>query len=74
MAQIIYTISDEKLAEFKAGFLKINPVPLDEEGEPTMTEAEWIKEWGKLHFIKAYQDGKKKISREAAEIEEDLIL
>lgn len=67
MASITYTIPDAKLAEFKSGFLRIYRVPSDEYGDPSMTESEWIKEWGKRQFINAYKEGKKQIAQQATE-------
>ena len=74
MAQIIYIIGNqEKLQEFKEGFLKECPIPVDKEGEPTMTALEWIKEWGKQQFLRAYLYGKTRYIEESAIVREDLI-
>ena len=73
MAQITYIISDDKLAEFKSGFLKHCPVPTNRNGVPIMTENAWIKEWGKQKFIWAYKKGKHLFALEQSEIEKDLI-
>lgn len=73
MASVNYTIPDNKLAEFKRGFLKCQTVPLDSEGNPKMSENEWIKEWGRLQFVKAYQTGIRQIAREELILEEDVI-
>ncbi len=65
MAKITFTIDDAKLAEFKAGFLKKHPVPIDEDTEvPEFTDNEWLKEWGKRAYINAYRTGKKKIAQD----------
>lgn len=46
MAQIVLNIPDEKTDEFKKGFFKINPVPVDNMTDrdnpvPQMTDEEW---------------------------------
>lgn len=61
MASVTYTIPDGKLAEFKLGFLNSCP-PTPEWGG---TDNEWIKEWGKLQFMRHYRVGKLKIRDEA---------
>ena len=74
MAQITYTIDDTKLAEFKLGFFRYNPIPKDEEGNPAMSENAWIKESGRQWFSRIYRQGKRKIAQEAAySVEEDII-
>lgn len=74
MAQVIYTIQDGKLDEFKIGFLKVYPIPIDEDtDDPIMTENEWIKECGKQFFISKYRKGKKLLGQEQAIFVENLI-
>ena len=73
MATITYTIPDDKIAEFKIGFLKFQPVPLNENNEPIMTEPEWIKEWGRRKFIWAYKNGKHLTAQEAAIVDDTLV-
>ena len=69
MAQIIFTIPDDKIAEFKAGFLKIRPNP-----EPdTYNDNQWIKEWGKRQYIETYRRGKQALAQEAASVEDNLV-
>jgi len=65
MASVTYTIPDEKLTEFKLGFLKAHPVPCDDEGDPLFTDNDWIKEWGKRNFMSAYKRGKGLIMQES---------
>jgi len=67
MAQITYTLPDDKIDEFKRGFLKVYPTP---EG---MTDAQWIKQWGKEQFLNAYMAGKQITANESVAIEKDLI-
>ena len=65
------TVPDDKVAEFKVGFLKQNPVPLDEEtGQPTMTENAWIKQSVIDMVYQIYLQGKDKLSREASYVVE----
>ena len=65
MAQITFTIDDANLQEFKLGFLKSRPVPLDASGNPTMTENACIREFGKRVYMNQYQRGKRAIASEA---------
>lgn len=64
MASITFNISDDKLSEFKLGFLKRHPVPMDIDGNPIMTENQWLKQWGKNQYFQAYQTGKKQLAYE----------
>lgn len=74
MPQIIYNIPTEKLEEFKIGFLKSSPVPIDDEtGLLEMTENEWLKEWGRRMFLQAYKNGKQKLAREELEIDINIV-
>jgi hypothetical protein len=72
MAQITYTIPTGKLSEFKIGFLRCYPIPLDEHQQPIMTENEWIKEWGKRQFLKAYRSGKQQLAHDNLNLESGL--
>jgi len=36
----VITIPDDKLGRVRDGFLKIYPIPRDEDGDPTITQAE----------------------------------
>lgn len=72
MASIIYTIPDELLPEFKKGFLKSCPVFI-EEGELPMSENQWIKEWGKRQFLRAYRKGIKQLAEGRVKYKEDLV-
>jgi hypothetical protein len=74
MADITFTIPADKIAEFKVGFLKACPVPVDEMGDPTMSELDWIKEWSRRQFLQAYRDGKTQLANESIVIENGLIL
>lgn len=74
MISITYSIPNDKVEEFRAGFLKCNPIPvmLGEE-QPSMTAKQWIKEWGKQQFLNAYRVGKQQMAREQMTIEDNLI-
>ncbi len=74
MVSITYTIPDEKLEEFKLGFLKEYPNK-EKDGEDLIyTDNEWIKEWGKRKFFGAYRNGKNKILAEGdASVDGDII-
>lgn len=74
MPGLTYTISDAKYAEFKLGFLKLYPVPLNKDGTPTMTENEWVKERGKQWFINSYKRGKAVLHKEAEAAPEENIV
>ena len=60
MADITFTIPDEKLVDFKEAFLKIYPVPDDYEG----TENQWLKECIKRIIIRIYKAGIDQIEEE----------
>ena len=65
MAQVTFTIDDANLAEFKTGFLRTRPVPLDTSGNPTMTENNWIREFGRRVYMNQYRRGKQEIAETA---------
>ncbi len=70
---IILTIPANKLNEFKTGFLKSKPVPLDDDGNPTMTEPKWFKFWIKERAMHQYREGKRQLAEENIVIVEDVI-
>lgn len=43
MAQVIITIDNGQWSDFQKYYLKRRPVPLNEQGEPTMSVGDWIK-------------------------------
>jgi hypothetical protein len=74
MASVTITIPDAKLAEFKVGFLKCNPVPTDEDtGDPLFTEDAWMKEWARREYLKMYSRGKRQIATETATLDNDIV-
>jgi len=74
MASITYNIPNEKIAQFKQGFLKYHPVPTDEEGTPIMTELEWITKWGRSQFISAYRAGIRQLAAENVVMDNEIIM
>jgi len=81
MIRITIEINDEKIEEFKLGFLKVYPVPFSidmDTGKPRylMTENEWIVHWTKQQIKDAYARGKTKIAKEnmSVGIDEGVIL
>lgn len=72
MAQITYTIPDEKLAEFQEAFLAIHPVRAAK-GEPVPSVNKWIKQWGRLQFKNVYEQGRRMLAERTATIDEGII-
>ena len=64
MPSVTLTISTDNYNEFKSGFLKERPIPLDENNQPIMSEGNWIKAVIKTFAIQTYKSGKKKIHDE----------
>ena len=77
--KITLTIPNEKLEEFRTGFLAMCPVPMIEDPEnpgqqiPEFTELQWFKEWIIQDLKRAYRHGKKKLAKEAVQIDEDIL-
>ena len=73
------TIPDEKVNDFKAGFLAKCPIPMiedpDNEGEtiPEFTPKQWIKEWIRRDVLRAYRFGRKMLAEADAVIDEEII-
>ncbi len=73
MVDIVLTIKDSKVDEFREGFLKQNPVPLDDEtGEPTMGDLDWFKESIRLWALRIYKQGKMKLLQDTYDPDPDL--
>ena len=71
---INFSIADEKITEFKLGFLKFKPnIEVNEKGDLVYTDAQWIKEWGKRQYLWAYKNGKIILAQEAVNFPTDLI-
>ena len=64
MPTITLTISSGKYQEFKTGFLKTKPVPLDKDDKPLYSENEWVLKCFKEWAMNVYRAGKRRISLE----------
>ena len=42
MPKFTLTVSAADFSEYKEAVLEANPIPLDDDGQPTMTEDEWF--------------------------------
>lgn len=73
MAQINYTIPDDKIQEFIIPFLRAKPIPVDEFGDPIMMQQEWIKECGKRMFINVYKIGLQLLKNDEIVIDRNII-
>jgi hypothetical protein len=72
--QIIINIPDNKVNELKKGVLKAEPIPLDSEGNPTMTALEWVHTILKDGLRNIYRQGIKQIwDEENNPVYEDVI-
>lgn len=62
MPSVTFTIAAEDYAEFKEAFLLCQNVPTDSDtGDPTMSDDQWIKEWGRRQYHDAYRLGRKQV-------------
>lgn len=73
MAEIKYTIPDDKIDEFKECFLLAEPKPISPVGE-VISDNAWIKKWGRMKFMQAYHKGKKLKVAQSIQIDEDMIV
>lgn len=73
MATVTYTIPDPKLAQFKTWFLAQNPIPLDENKQPLMSDNDWIKECGKRYFLNICMRGKDRLAVKQAVFDTEII-
>ena len=58
MPTLTLTITSENWVIFKGWFLKRLPVPIDSGGNPTMSEAEWVKKCLIRHAIEICKQGR----------------
>ena len=65
MKKITLTATDEDYDAAMPGFLKQNPIPLDDDDQPIYTPGAWIKVWLENKFYKEAKYGTKKIAGEA---------
>ena len=85
---ITIVIPEAKIAEFRAGFLAKDPVPLIKDISyvldpnnpsdfvpfiPKYTEKQWIHRWIRLKLFRAYSYGKDKLAKLAATKDKDVI-
>lgn len=71
MAQITFNFKDDGLEQNLAYFIKAEPIPIDFDGKPKYTPAQWWKVWVIMKTKQAIQKGKDKI--ESTKIDEDVI-
>ena len=63
---ISITVPDAVTTEFLSGFLRVWPVPLDALGQPTMTQAAWVKQCVKDYLTGQYKLGKMLLYQDAS--------
>lgn len=68
MKNITLTATQEDFDKSLPGFLHEHPLPVDDEGEPTITVAEHIKEYLKGQYFKEANHGTMKLAGEAARL------
>jgi len=72
MPSVSYSIGDEKYADFKQNILAVHPVPIDINNDPIMSEDNWIREIGRLHFIELNFKGQRKRAIDNLNLRKDL--
>jgi hypothetical protein len=78
---VTITIPNDKLDEFRLGFLKICPVPLvnvadpgdPPDMQPEMSELQWLKKVIRLNLFDKYKQGKALLARENEVVDEGVI-
>jgi hypothetical protein len=78
---VTITIPNDKLDEFRLGFLKICPVPLVNvadpgdplDMQPEMSELQWLKKVIRHGLLDKYRQGKMLLARESEDIDEGVI-
>ena len=64
---ITFTVPASKVADFRAGFLRVYPKPADVNGIPVYTDKQWLKKVVLTKFLfPAYERGKKRLALDAA--------
>jgi hypothetical protein len=57
-----FTVSEENWSLFKEAFVEVHKVPIDPDThEPTMTETQWVKEYGRLIYVAIIRQGLKRV-------------
>lgn len=69
---ITHKVLKTRVTEYKEGFLEHCPVPIVD-GEPIMTENEWIDAWGKDQYVNAYRNGKHSLAMQNDVIDNDIM-
>ena len=72
MAQVIISIDNAQWPNFQKYYLKRRPVPLNEEGQPTMTVADWIKKCVVGDIYQTLLEGKQMEAFNELEIDIDI--
>jgi hypothetical protein len=78
---VTVTIPNDKLAEFRTGFLKICPVPMKNmadpgdppDMQPEMSELDWLKKVIRLTLFDKYKQGKAILARENEVVDEGVV-
>lgn len=78
--EITFRMTNAKAQEFLLGFLEKCPIPMieDPNGDPNIpfipqyTSKEWVKEWGRRQYYRAYSHGKDLLAKKAATKEKDI--
>ena len=65
MVDITITVPQNKLNEFRTGFLRSNPIPLDENEQPEFTELAWFKDVLMTFCREEYKRGKRSLAEDA---------
>jgi len=71
MAEIRFTIPDDKVETAMKCFVADQPIPTDIDGKPKYTPAQWWKQWVILRTKQAIQKGKNKL--EVVTVDKDII-
>jgi len=73
MAQITMSIDNGQWSDFQKYYLKRQPVPLDEEQEPTMSVGDWIKKCIVDSVYQTLLEGKQMKAFNELEIDIDIL-
>jgi len=71
MAEVKFTIPDDKVETAMKCFVADQPIPTDIDGKPKYTSAQWWREWVIKNTKQAIQRGKNKLEVQA--IDENII-
>mgnify|MGYP007099599406 CR=1 FL=1 len=65
---ISISIPDNKVVEFLVGFLRSQPIPVDENGNPTMATDAWVKNIVKQKLLFEYSQGKRLLQQDSVNL------